>query len=163
MPSQVQRPLRITRAMRKFSGTTLPERALTAYNEVMGGVKRRNYYRVARKRQTMCQVLWHCQQYNGTCKNTAPFKTSMIPHCRSSEGLCSLLLTVCRKKRILSAPDRTRHQALRGVLCHLAPREVSWHPFIFAAFTVAYHLTYVAFSNHPGFGGEQRSIAIRTA
>ena len=34
-PPQVQRPLQTTRAMRKFSGTTLPERALAANNEAI--------------------------------------------------------------------------------------------------------------------------------
>ena len=42
-PPQVQHPLRIARAMREFSGTTLPERALAVNNEAMSGVKRCNY------------------------------------------------------------------------------------------------------------------------
>ena len=46
IPSQVQRSMRITRAMREFSGTTLPERALATNNEAIREVKRCNYYRI---------------------------------------------------------------------------------------------------------------------
>ena len=41
------------------------------------------------------------------------------------ELMCFLLLTMCRERRILSAPDRARHQPLRGIPCHQAPRSMA--------------------------------------
>ena len=67
--------------MREFSGTTLPKRALAVNNEDMSGVKRCNYYRIVRKRQnsvSVTPVLSAVQRI--ICKNTAPFKTSIISH-----------------------------------------------------------------------------------
>ena len=57
-----------------------------------------------------------------------------------------------RKQQILSAPDRTRHQALRGVPCHQSPRSMASHPFIPTVHIASCHRTLTASSNQPGCG-----------
>ena len=51
-------------------------------------------------------------------KNTTPFKTSIIPHVFVDAWVTDALLPtadlMCRKKQILSTPDRTCHQPLRS-------------------------------------------------
>ena len=92
IPSPSPTPAAITRAMRKFSGTTLPERTLAVNNEAIRKVKICNYYwtpldsswnrSIIREKETTPCVRYcrTVQQYKGSRKNTTPFKTSIIPH-----------------------------------------------------------------------------------
>ena len=65
------------------------------------------------------------------CNSTAVRGINQVPPLKNQHNTTLVIyverwvdseLTMCRKQRILSAPDRTRHQALRGVPHHQAPR-----------------------------------------
>ena len=63
--------------------------------------------------------------------------------------------SVYRKKRIVSTPDRTRHQATPWSSLPLSSslHGVPWRTFIPAASQAACRLTFAASSNQPSFGG----------
>ena len=61
---------------------------------------------------------------------------------------------VCRKKRILSTPDRSCHQAApwSSLPSSFLLHGVTWHSFIPAVSIASYRLTLMAPSNQPNFG-----------
>ena len=87
-------------------------------------------------------------------RNSTPFKTSIIPHLQMFVRAVLTPAQLCRKKWILSTPDRTCHQAAPWSSLPLSSslNGVPRHPFIPTVSTVSCRLTLAAPSNQPGFG-----------
>ena len=99
--------------------TTFLERALAACNKAMSGIKKFNYYRIARKRKNCVSGTLALSAVQGIMQKYRPLKKQYNAIFVVAQKGC--VDSVYRKKRILSAPNLTRHQALLGVPCHQAP------------------------------------------